>query len=320
MNLGGTGIRHAAPTARIAWLALFLSVVGVVWVPAAHACYCADWDIGFLADCEIEIPSNARGILWAGVVSRNGMVELASDDRFTVERQQDGRWMSLPVRVELVRVGGAWTGSVYDVLLVGAMEGMLPGHRYRFAYHARPNVHVYPLGAEAPQDSQEVYVTVSDDEFKGGMREIAVTAVQNGRLSFATGGGMCTEELPASWIDTESVVPEELRKWRDSLFYTTFVDGRPWHPKENLCSRIPPGRSWRDCGSDRFYRIAEYGDEPVGESIDRRDGSRVTLYRSVGRPVEPGLDAGSFRVEIHAWLPGTSERLFAHDVYSFPGP
>lgn len=320
MNLRGTKVRHVTSTVRSVMLAMYLLAIGIAGLPAAHACYCVDVDVGFLAGREIEIPGNARGILWAGVVCRNGLVELASDDRFTVELEREDRWLRLPTRVDLIRHADAGTGSVYDVLLVGAVEGMSPGHRYRFAYHARPDNPVYPLDAEAPQDSQEVYVTVSEDEFEGGMREVAATAVQHGRLSFATGGGMCTEELPANWIDTESIVPEGLRKWQDSLFYTTYVNGRPWHPRDHLCGRIPPGRSWRECGSDRFYRVAEYGDEPVGESIDRRDGSHATLYRGVGSPLEPGLDAGSFRVEIHAWLPGTSERLVAHEVYSFPDP
>ncbi len=320
MNFRGTKVRYATPTVRSVMFALYLSATWITGLSTAHACYCGDVDIGFLADREIEIPGNARGILWAGVVCRNGLVELTPDDRFTVELELEGRWLRLPTRVDLIHHAGVWTGSVYDVLLIGAVEGMSPGQRYRFTYHARPNNPVYPLDAEAFQDSQEVYVTVSVDEFEGGMREIAATAVQNGRLSLATGGGMCVEELPASWIDTESIVPEGLRKWQDSLFYTTFVDGRPWHPKDHLCSRIPPGRTWRECGSDRFYRVAEYGDEPVGETIDRRDGTRAILYRGVGSPMEPGLDVGSFRVEIHAWLPGTSERLVAHEMYSFPNP
>lgn len=84
-------------------------------------------------------------------------------------------------------------------------------------------------------------------------------------------------------MDLEYVLPPDLRKWEDSLFYSVRIDDRPWHPLAGLCDRLPPGRSWAGVGRARWYRILDPGAESFRE---------------------PGLATGMNRAMIRTYLPG----------------
>ncbi|MFO7608112.1 MAG: hypothetical protein R6X35_02765 [Candidatus Krumholzibacteriia bacterium] len=183
---------------------------------------------------------------------------------------------------------------MYETILVGPADGLVPGAQYRFVTCARPGRMLVPAGADAPVDSQVVVVVVSEDEFTGASLTRGAGAVASGSLTLAA-NVQCAVAVPARWVDVPGVLPPELVKWQDAFFYRTRVGDRLWRPTSNLCERVPPGRSWRGHGADRLYLVPD----PPG---------------AAARLADPGLPESADRARIEAWLPGT-DRRFVCTVY-----
>jgi hypothetical protein len=273
-------------------------LLGIVYFSDTAKCSCISPDLGFLADPVIEIPNNAQGILWAGVLlSSGGLIEFPPIGNFHIDIEQDGRWHEVPVQLKLIRSPLCSGWSIYDVLLVCPGESMNPGDNLRFIYQASESKRPVLHGSLAPCDSQVVYVTVSSDEFMGYSATTTASNAKHGMLSLAVSGGWDSQDTEAYWVDIASILPDQYRRWADSLYYTTVVSGQYyWHPREGFCDPLPPGRSWSGMGEERLYCIIK----PSG-----------------ARYVEPGLDRETSSAMICAWLPGTAERIYATVRFSF---
>lgn len=270
----------------------------VLQSPFIVACTCESYDIGYLAGSSIEVPRNARGILWAGGLhSPKGDVVLPPLGNFRVDKINDDQWESVPFQLTLLKDPRGTSEHWFDTLLVSAKADMQAGERYRFVYYARSDRALGSVSASSALDSQVVIVTVSDSEFVGYSSELTGEKVQTGRMRIEASSA-CSIVTEAKWIDIDNVLPVDLRKWEDSLFYTTLVWKYYWRPREDFCDPDPPGRSWRGIGGDCLYHIDLSG------VID-------------GRIRELGIYDGTGIAYIYAWLPGTDEVFTASVHYSF---
>ena len=234
-------------------LAVLLSIL--LLSSSAVACSCDYPDIGFLANDSVEVPANAMGLLWAGVLSSRGITEFPPVENFSIEQEQASAWVAIPVQMHLYRDVRGASDSVYDILVVGPGDGLVAGGRYRFVFVARPG---RPLGSplkSAALDSQVVTVAVSVDEFSGGFEVRKAGPAQAGQLHVSA-GSQCTVSVEARWVDIDHILPPDLRKWEDSLFYTVMNGDHYWHPRTDLCQMLPPGRSGLGIGKARLYHLA----------------------------------------------------------------
>jgi len=265
-----------------AFLALFLLVFEA---EHARACSCDYPDLGFLAAPSIEVPANAQGLLWAGVLrTAGGLIELPPVNQFRVEQFAAGEWVSVGAKINLFRDHRGSSDSFYDILLVGPETGFRPGTRFRFEYAAREGRSLLRMGTTEYMSSQTIEVLVSEEEFRGSHITHVAAERERGTLRVAATG--CHEEVEASWVTVDELVPASVMRWQDSLFFSVMVGDRYWHPRRDLCQSLPPGRSWAGLGQCRFYWIEE-----------------EVRYSGI----QLGLDGGDSGAVVYAWLPGTSE-------------
>lgn len=289
---GGAGVHW---TRQVIVVAL-VGVLAAGAVTDAVACSCAADDLGFLAGAQVEIPANARGLLWAGRLGTpDGLLALPPGGSIRVELLAGGAWRVVPHRSHFIGDGVGGPGF-YETILVGPADGVLPGARYRFVAFARPGHMLVPAGEDAPVDSQIVVVTVSEGEFTGASLTRGAAAATSGVLTLAA-NVQCAVAVPARWVDIPRVLPPEFAPWQDAFFYRTRVGDRLWRPTSNLCDRVPPGRSWRGHAADRLYHVPDPAGAPA-------------------RLVDPGLPESADSARIEAWLPGTGQRFIATIYFS----
>lgn len=282
-------------------LLLAAALCVAIAAPIAFGCSCDYPDIGYLAHQSVEIPLNAHGLLWAGVLNTaGGMVTFPPDTCFSVELLRGASWETVPHRLNLFRDPGASSDSFYDILIVGPETDALPGERYRYVYRKREQRGLMGATEDAAVDSQEVFVTVSTEAFAGSLQHLRTSgSTHSERIHVATSGG-CGRAVDAVVMDIDEVLPVELRKWRDSLYYSTRIGLTNWHPRASICDPVPPGRSWAGIGSERLYKLT--------------DAARAT-----NDLLEPGLIVDANVALVEAWLPGTVEKYEVLIGYSFVG-
>lgn len=250
------------------------------------ACSCDFPDIGFLAEGSIEVPGNAKGLLWGGIVrSSGGLVELPPTGNFRVQVLEGGKWNPLAVRLNLYRDPYGISDSPYDVILVGPEVGLVKGEEYRFVFLARDARMLGGVTFSTMLDSQVVNVAVSEDDFHYEVKRRDSGPLEVGKLRIANGSA-CSIQVDARWVDIDHILPPDLRKWEDSLYYSVVRLGQYWHPRSSICEYLPPGRSWVGTGTARLYQLEQ---------------------KSRNHP-EPGLPEDAKTAMFLAHLPGTAER------------
>lgn len=264
-------------------IAIWCSSIGSA---PAIACSCEFPDIGYLAEESIEVPGNAKGILWSGVVrSSNGLVEFPPIENFCIQVRNGEKWDPLAVRLNLYRDIHGISDSPFDVFLVGPEEGLVRGGNYRFVFFAREARSLGGISKATALDSQVVDVAVSEEDFHGEIMRRNSAPLEVGKLRIANGSS-CSHKVEAQWVDVEHILPPELRKWEDSLYYSVVRFNRYWHPRSSMCELLPPGRSWVGTGKARLYHLTEPSSQNFAES---------------------GLPANAKTAMFYAKLPGTPE-------------
>lgn len=279
---------------RLRWfgLSINLGAWSILPVATAWACSCATPDLGFLAGSQIEIPSNARGLMWAGVVDEGGAIVLPPAETFRIQKWVDSAWVSCEPGLSLIRYPRATdtsgNRSPYDVLLVAPADGITPGDRLRFVYYPSPERSLDASFVRTYSDSQVVDVAVAYEAFEPSPMKKTASNVEHGKLRLATGVGSCHVELDASWVDVADVLDPSFEKWQDSFYFATVVVDagrrRLWQPHSSLCDLLPPGRPWTGIGSERFYETETQDAFPV---------------------YEQGIDLEACWAFIDIWLPGS---------------
>lgn len=262
----------------------------------ALACSCGGGDLGFLASGQIEVPLNACGLIWVGILREStGLIHLPPNASFIVERWYGAAWVDAPFQMTLFRDAGETRHTAFDVVIVGPVENPKPSYRYRYTYLGRPGQTL--LGAKR----QQVEVVISADNFVGSPAALRYESrVHVGKLSLATLSGDCARELSATWLDIEDILPPEWSKWRDSFYFATYIDMSTWRPQVHLCCWVAPGRSWMGPDKERLYRVLDSG--PAATNL-----------------LQPGLESEFGSVTVSAWLPGTDQQYVVPVRYSFRG-
>lgn len=269
-----SGSHRGVPMAlRVAVLVIVLGGFGRNAPAPASACSCIGTRSGFLIANHSVVPANIGGIPWAGDRERTD----AGD--FVVERLEDHGWATLAFNAAdssespvcsrtspAESPGGALWIIVPD-------QGFRPGGRYRFTH----------VGGSADRQIIEIVVDQRRLENDGAPAWIRTGEALRKSLVVWTRAGMCSTSIPAAQESLEIVLPEPWARFKEVLLFGVMVDGQHWRPARGLCDDIPPGLSWVGRGKEIVF--AQCGGEI---------------------PAAYSLEPGRHRVEMVAWLPGTS--------------
>ena len=255
-----------------------------VYVPHASACSCAPGhEVGFIGPETGRLPANAIGIAWyVSSWAKSHRGEPVYDDRFSLEILDEGLFRELPARVGRTEDFSTPNDGKFLIYVIAPKEdGLRPGATYRITDHLAIFRHGH--------DERRVVVTIDRESLPADTEfTLDVGPAKRRSISVATTGAGCSTALEASeaWIATR--LPPGAQAWREQFLYRTIVDGNHWQPKSSLCSRVEPGRSWDEVGSDRIFAACDVRD----------DG----YYH--GTPIL-NLKRGRHAVQVEAYVPGT---------------
>lgn len=192
----------------------------------AGACSCANSPPGFLGAPQLNLPSNARGVVfWRG---GSPWIVKTGDDRaswgplpptgaFSIERMGERR-AKVPHQVQPILEAAPWReGQVAYAVVVSAAEALTPG-AYQFSG---------PEGA-----SIEVTIDSTPLELKA-LQGVEIGPQSESELRMAAGIS-CSMAAPAAWRALDVVIPAEVRRYSEGLLIHTWVDGKIWRPSESL--------------------------------------------------------------------------------------
>ena len=213
--------------------------------PQASACTCArDREVGFVGHEISRLPANAAGIAW--------YVPKRTIDRGGEPVSGDRFTLEMfegGTFYELafrVRQTESFSTPSGDFLiyLIAPGEGLTPGATYRVT------------------DSLATMLRGKRVE-----RRMIVTI---------------DSEISEAWITSR--LPPGAHAWRDQLLYRTIVDGDPWQPTSSVCSRVEPGRSWDDVGTDRVFTSCRTHDNRGHDETPAPTQSRRTVVMEAYLP------------------------------------
>lgn len=262
----------------------------------AQACSCGVGPPTFLGGPKLDLPANARGVVYwnsgspwvvesAGAkVSWRAVPEASA---FSIERAADPK-TKIPHRLEPIVEVAPWDekGRAAYAVTLAATQPLTPG-KYRFTGPDEASIEVTvdaePLRTEAPLP-------------------LEVGPQSDSRLRVAMGVS-CSAQVPAAWRPLGVVLPEAFKRYADGLLVHTRVDGKIWRPSESLCKKPAPGRSYKGVGKEVLYSVC------AGPAMQ---DSLATGEHSVQvEVVIPGGDvfkseAKKFTLECKAGAPGNS--------------
>jgi len=255
---------------------LVLAAAVLSSTPPARACRCHLPNRGFVVPGGYELPANAFGLAWEGwprSAKDFEIVEVTSDGEVpqVVKTRSAGR------RAGLDRDRTGW-----NIVVVGVEGGLRPGARYRF--RARPEG-----GGVVHAERPEAEVTVAE----AGLVLPEQARLALGPLEHTTtviaSGGSCSRKAETARCGVMMELPGVSAAAKESLFYVTLVDGRPWKAKSSICRRPAPGRSWQGIAEDLVFQVC-----PESE--------------------RSGVKAGARTIQMVALLPGTEVVLRSEEV------
>jgi hypothetical protein len=267
------------------------SLTGVVLRPdPAAACSCMHQDIGFFLANGTVLPSNARGVVWAGSGRydyEHRRMEAPPKERFEVWRVDGPRPQPIPFEVEWVSdslaIPGEWAHTEWLFLI--APKRWAAGARYRFVDRdlqglARRSLKLARELSVHP--TVEVNVARSPIARSGGA-VLLVGGVDEQEIPVMSLGGMCSQRARVTTRRLRMMLPSDLEPFRGSMLFSVRLwDASVWVPTKSLCSPGIPGRS----------QYLDLGEELLYYDCHRDEGAART-------------------VTMTAWLPGTDLRLEA---------
>jgi len=248
---------------KYCWMVVaVLSVLSVA--EPARACRCGAPDRGFVIPEGDKLPANAAGLPWQGwprQVENFEVVELTATGE-------------LPQSVKLLAVTRQSPASrVWPVVIVSVEGGLQPGASYRFRFVADETKRV--IGAR-----KEAVVTVSQNSVVAPSEVSLTVGPLEHRSTKISAGGSCSESTNTARRELSLELPGLDDAAKNSLFYLTLVDGKPWRVRSSICSPDALGPTWKGLGKDLLFSLCP-------ESPRR------------------GLKSGSSSIEMLAILPGT---------------
>lgn len=283
--------RAAWITRRLAPLVGVALGLAVLLRPSpASACSCSpDARPHLFVGADNRIPARAVGIAFSEP-------EYADLDlrRFRVEwLDEDGRWIEDTFGLRELAPG-----------LREIVPAELQHNRFRISIrHLRPGRR--PTGA-LPEDHQlppfETIeeVTRSDRDLDGGAAiELRVEAPTITEVEVADDAS-CSHRQRASAARIEAVLPRVLEPFRGYLLFETFVDGRRWAPKSDVCGDFPRGRN-------RLSRAQGPGVDVVYSGCP--GDARAGIGPAFGGSRPPGVAPGTHQVQVIVSSPDGHFRL-----------
>ncbi len=257
------------------WLScLLVGASTLLAVRPAAACSCGQGPPGFLAGPKIQLPANARGVVFWGsgapwVIDAAGE-EVAwepppSTEEFSIQQVGDSD-AKIPHSLEPIIEVAPWSkkGKVAYGLLVVAKEPLKPGESYRFS---------------GPKGTSSTAILAKDPlTLKAGFPiELGVPEERKIQLGFPVS---CRLKAPAAQLSLSSKLPKGVGVYALGLLINTRVDGKIWRPTDSYCKAIAPGRSWRGPGNDTLFSVC------------------------AGPAKDDGLAPGKHKVQLEIRIPG----------------
>jgi hypothetical protein len=248
------------------WLLLLaVAVVGATAPSQARACRCSVPEHGFVVPEGGVLPANAAGLPWHGwprSVENFEVVEITPTAELprTAKIHPVSRDRSVP---------GRWASTV----VVGLEEGLQPGASYRFGVRATE-------GGIVTGQQQQAVVRVSETALVAPEASpLLLGALEQSKTTIAT-GGRCSASRETARREVSLLLPDLSEEARNSLFYLTLVDGKPWREQSSTCKPPVPGETWKGRARDLLFTLCP--------ELPRR-----------------GLASGTHSIQMLALLPGT---------------
>ena len=246
--------------------------------PQASACTCArDREVGFVGHEISRLPANAAGIAWyvpKRTIDRGG--EPVSGDRFTLEMFEGGTFYELAFRVRQTESFSTPSGD-FLIYLIAPGEGLTPGATYRVTDSLATML-------RGKRVERRMIVTIDSEILSADTAFTLDIGPANLKTITLASSPSCStwQEASEAWITSR--LPPSARAWRDQLLYRTIVDGDPWQPRSSVCSRVEPGRSWDDVGTDRVFTSCRTHDNRRHDETPAPTQSRRTVVMEAYLP------------------------------------
>lgn len=213
----------------------------------ALACSCIRLpEVGFVGHETSRLPANAAGIAWyVSKWAKDRRGEPVTDDRFTLEIFEGGTFYELAAHVRQIDDFSMPSGD-FLIYLIAPGEGLTPGATYRVTDSLATMV-------RGDRVERRMIVTMDQEVLSADTAFTLDIGPANRKLIHLAAAASCSSmhEVSEAWITSR--LPPVAHAWRDQFLYRTVVDGNPWQPRSSICSRVEPGRSWDDVGSDRIF-------------------------------------------------------------------
>lgn len=257
---------------------VLLAISPYLSLTPALACSCAPTlEVGFVGQETSRLPANAEGIAWyVSEWAKDRRGESVSDDRLTLEIFEGGTFYELAAHISRAEDFSTPKGD-FQIYLIAPGEGLTPGATYRVTDN---------LGTMARGERVErrMIVTIDPEILSTHTAFTLDIGPPNHKIIHLAAGMSCSSVHEVSEVWITSRLSGVAHGWRDQLLYRTIVDGEPWQPSSSLCSRVEPGRSWDDVGTDRIFTFCRAHDSRRDDAAPVARQSRRTVVMEARLP------------------------------------
>ena len=224
----------------------------------AKACSCISQVFGggrLYTGANGALPADALGFPWTGAEPLAG-----SKGRVTVVRVDGKKKVPVKHTIEakgpleiIVPAAKFKPGQVYEVTVRESEAAA----KQRKGFEGSPP-------PDLPPAEVTTTVTIGAEPLKLAQATLQAGAPEQKGVMVAHPAS-CEGEIRAAAVALKVELPPEAEPLREYLVYETRVDGTPWTPLKNLCTRVDPGRTWAGAaGEDVVFATCEQG-EAAGE-------------------------------------------------------
>lgn len=277
----------------------FVALCSLAYPTTADARTCApDLGAGYVY-VGSQLPARARGVLWFTDVFEQ-RVEIESDQLELLELLVSGGARAVPYELEKI-----------DPFLARVVPrgGFKPGVRYRMTTRAHSAFRARPRRSWLPSERiVEFTRSTNKIDLERASLEVTVTVSPKAellRIDDLSGSGQADVLAHAARVSV--TLSPQLEPFRESLLFSTEVDGDRWFASRADCALPPTGRSWQHpdgvpAGDDLLFAscrgpIRRY---PFLGPEHEDEFKRIERYLPIAEEGRYGLESGVHSVVVVA--------------------
>lgn len=222
---------------KIAICALFTGIVTLAYAPQeAAACSIACPPGATTPGDMATVPANDKTIYWRTFSPMNIK---KGDIQLSYQASPGGPSKLVPFNVQVP--------AQPNMLLIEPTNGL------------KPNVTYHLKGSNCSTKGIDLnFDTTGTKPLPSSLGQLRLVNMKKGQITIEHGAS-CSTRISAAQARVRVELSNKAKAWKDVIRYQTFVDGKPWNPREVVAQQPAPGASWKGRGEDVLYAACNPG-------------------------------------------------------------